>query len=92
MTSDPRKEDPPKKRGITTLLQALPSRQDELYSLVYNHLKAIAHNRVSAEGKAGALEATALVSEAYFKLAGQHGEWRDRRHFYGVAARPCGGS
>jgi RNA polymerase sigma factor (TIGR02999 family) len=33
------------------------------------------------------LRATALVHEAYIRMAGAGGEWRDRVHFYAVAAR-----
>jgi RNA polymerase sigma factor (TIGR02999 family) len=76
----------PENSGLTDLLQSLPSRQDELYELVYNHLKAIASNRLAMENRDQALETTALVNEAYLKLARQKSAWRDRRHFYGVAA------
>ena len=72
--------------NLTQLLQSLPTRQDELYELVYNHLKAIARNRLSAENREKSLQTTALVNEAYMKLASQNSSWRDRRHFYGVAA------
>lgn len=71
---------------VTQLLQSLPQRQDELYEFVYTHLKAIARNRLSAESRDKSLQTTALVNEAYMKLARQNSEWRDRRHFYGVAA------
>lgn len=71
---------------LTRMLQSLPSRQDELYEFVYSHLKAIAHNRLSAENRNSSLQTTALVNEAYMRLARQNSEWRDRKHFYGVAA------
>lgn len=79
-------EDESVKDDVTQLLQSLPQRQDELYEFVYNHLKAIARNRLSAENRDKSLQTTALVNEAYMKLARQNSEWRDRRHFYGVAA------
>ena len=71
--------------SVTELLHSLPDRQNELYDLVYDHLKAIAQNRIAGEWN-GELQATALVNEAYLKLARQNSSWRDRRHFYGVAA------
>lgn len=71
---------------VTQLLQALPKRQDELYEFVYSHLKVIARNRLASENRKQSLETTALVHEAYLKLARQNSSWRDRRHFYGVAA------
>lgn len=73
-------------KPVTQMLHALPSRQDELYEFVYNHLKAIARNRLTGENHEKTLQTTALVNEAYMKLANQNSAWRDRRHFYGVAA------
>ncbi|MEO1614651.1 MAG: ECF-type sigma factor [Planctomycetota bacterium] len=75
-----------KKGTVTSLLEALPQEHNQLYELVYEHLKAIAHNRISAQDRANALDTTALVNEAYLKLARRTNGWRDRRHFYGVAA------
>ena len=71
---------------LTQLLQALPNRQDELYEFVYNHLKAIARNRLAGENREKSLQTTDLVNEAYMRLSRQTTSWRDRRHFYGVAA------
>ena len=72
--------------NLTELLQVLPRRQDELYDFVYSHLKAIARNRLSNENREKALQTTDLVNEAYLRLSKQNTSWRDRRHFYGVAA------
>ena len=71
---------------LTQLLQSLPERQDELYEFVYNHLKAIARNRLAGENREKSLHTTDLVNEAYVRLSRQATSWRDRRHFYGVAA------
>ena len=49
---------------LTQLLNAQPSRQDELYEFVYNHLKAIARNRLAGENRQKSLETTDLVNEA----------------------------
>ncbi|MGH7484396.1 MAG: ECF-type sigma factor, partial [bacterium] len=59
----------------------------DLYEKVYHQLKALAH-RVRA-GRAGeTLNTTALVNEAYLKLAGgQSQSWTDAGHFFAVAAR-----
>jgi len=78
-------ENEPEKEGVTELLRSLPEKQDELYELVYGHLKAIARNRLYGENREKGLQTTALVNEAYFKLMKQESAWRDRRHFYGVA-------
>lgn len=58
-----------------------------LYERVYDQLKALAR-RVRA-GRAGeTLNTTALVNEAWLKLAaGQGVWWKDREHFFAVAAR-----
>lgn len=80
------RENESEREDVTRLLQALPSQQDELYGFVYSHLKAIAHNRLSVENREKSLQTTALVNEAYLKLARQNCRWRDRKHFYGVAA------
>ncbi|MFK7766317.1 MAG: ECF-type sigma factor [Mariniblastus sp.] len=83
---DSKDNDNSAQEDLTRLLQALPVRQEELYEFVYSHLKAIARNRLSGERRDKSLNTTALVNEAYLKLASQHSEWRDRKHFYGVAA------
>jgi RNA polymerase sigma factor (TIGR02999 family) len=33
------------------------------------------------------LQTTALVHEAYLKLLGQHSDWQNRAHFFGIAAQ-----
>jgi RNA polymerase sigma factor (TIGR02999 family) len=64
-----------------------PESADRLYERAYDQLKALAH-RVRA-GRAGeTLSTTALVNEAWLKLAnGREAAWRDRAHFFAVAAR-----
>jgi len=60
---------------------------DRLYERVYGELKLLAR-RVRA-GRAGeTLNTTALVNEAYLKLArGRGAAWKDRAHFFAIAAR-----
>ena len=74
------------KAGVTDLLQSLPNRENQLYELVYGNLRAIANNRLAAEHNSKTLDTTELVNEAYLKLVQQKCTWRDRRHFFGVAA------
>ncbi len=59
---------------------------DRLFDLVYEHLKHRAHHQLG--GSSPTLNTTALVHEAYLKLAkGSSVEWKDRQHFFRVAAR-----
>lgn len=61
---------------------------DRLFPLVYAQLRAIAHNRLAAERADHTLNTTALVHETYVKLVDQKRvRWRDRAHFFAVAAR-----
>ena len=59
---------------------------DELIPLVYNELRALAAALVHQNGWDGSIAPTALVHEAYLKLVGESGEWKDRAHFFNVAA------
>ena len=59
---------------------------DQLVTHAYHELRAIAHARLAARG-GGTLSTTALVHEAYLKLADQsQAGWRNRSHFYAVAS------
>ena len=61
---------------------------DKLFPLVHQELRRIAQRQMSHERPGHTLQATALVNEAYLKLAGNEGfEWRDRAHFYAVCAQ-----
>jgi len=60
---------------------------DELVAVAYEELRAIAHARLAWRGAGGTLSTTALVHEAYLKLADQSSsKWRDRAHFFAVAS------
>ena len=60
---------------------------DDLVATAYGELRAIAHARLAWRGAGGTLSTTALVHEAYLKLAGQSpSKWRDRGHFFAVAS------
>jgi RNA polymerase sigma factor (TIGR02999 family) len=61
---------------------------DELVATVYRDLRQIAHHHLRRERRGHTLNTTALVNEAYVKLAAfNHVVWRDRAHFLAVAAR-----
>ena len=77
---------------LTELLAGLdladPSQAAELLDLVYVELRAIAARRMRRERDAHTLQPTALVHEAYLRLAaGRPITWEGRAHFFRVAAR-----
>jgi RNA polymerase sigma factor (TIGR02999 family) len=60
----------------------------ELTPLVYEELRRLAHRQMGAERSDHTLQTTALVNEAYLRLADQtHPGWQNRAHFFAVAAR-----
>ncbi|CAN5178655.1 hypothetical protein BH09GEM1_BH09GEM1_40870 [soil metagenome] len=60
---------------------------DRLIPDVYDELREIAHRHLARVGDGASLQTTALVHEAYLKLASnEHGHWSDRAHFLAVAA------
>ncbi len=62
--------------------------RDELIPLVYTELRAIARRQLSHERADHTLNPTALVHEAYMKLAKlDRLEWQNRAHFFAIAAR-----
>jgi RNA polymerase sigma factor (TIGR02999 family) len=77
---------------LTSLLQRLESGDrhaiDEVIPLVYGELKKLARGHLRREVKAVSLETTALVHEAFLRLAkGRHPSYENRAHFYGIASR-----
>lgn len=79
-------------KQITGLLQAASHGDRDAYDavvpLVYDALRGIAGARMRAERGDHTLTPTALVHEAYLKLANiDRIEWQNRAHFYAVAAR-----
>lgn len=66
---------------------------DQLTPLVYEDLRRLAHHYISGQRPDHTLQATALVNEAFLRLADQTDpNWQDRAHFFAVAARAKGGS
>jgi RNA polymerase sigma factor (TIGR02999 family) len=60
----------------------------ELTPLVYEELRRLAHRQMSTERTDHTLQTTALVNEAYLRLADKtNPNWQNRAHFLAVAAR-----
>ena len=60
---------------------------DQLMPLVYDQLRGVAHKRLEGERTGHTLQTTALVHEAYARLADAQLTWEDRAHFFALAAR-----
>ena len=75
----------------TTLLEEARSGEpvlDDLMPLIYDELRRLARTQRRRLGPHKLLNTTALVHEAYLKLAGRENTiWEDRRHFFRIAAR-----
>ena len=79
------------KTDLTGLLRAWsagdPEAGDKLIPLVYKELRHQAARYLSRERSNHTLRPTALVNEAYLRLARQRSVvWQDRAQFFGVAA------
>jgi RNA polymerase sigma factor (TIGR02999 family) len=60
---------------------------DALMPLVYTELRRLAHYYLQRERGDHTLQSTALVHEAYLRLAGNEPpQWQNRAHFFGIAA------
>lgn len=84
------------KSEITQLLKQLDSEDekkdsetyDQLFELVYDQLKKIAHTHLEKEYSGHEYSKTALVHEVYLKMINQDQiEASDRSHFYAIASR-----
>ena len=61
---------------------------DRLTPLVYDEIRRIAHRYVQRERDGHTLQTTALVNEAYLRLASrQQIDWQNRAHFFAVTAQ-----
>ena len=60
---------------------------EDVAPMVYDELRRVAAAYMRRERPGQTLQATALVHEAYLRLAGVGTPWNDRRHFVGIAAR-----
>lgn len=79
---------------VTRLLSAIekgePQAAEQLLPLVYSELRALAARRLGSERPGQTLQATALVHEAYMRLAagpdGAAPRWDHAGHFFAAAA------
>jgi RNA polymerase sigma factor (TIGR02999 family) len=77
---------------VTALLRAW-SRGDEearekVIPLIYRELRLRAHRQMGHERPGHTLQTTALINEAYLRLAGAAPvDWEGRNHFFAIAAR-----
>jgi len=82
---------PPPGRATRSLLAAArgqPGSADELFALVYGELRQLAASALGGERAGHTLQPTALVHEAWMRLAGTDpSAWQGRAHFFGAAAR-----
>lgn len=64
-----------------------PMAAEELLPLVYEELRRLAAQRMAKEMSGQTLQPTALVHEAWLRLAGhQPAQFQNRAHFFGAAA------
>ena len=76
---------------VTHILEALahgdPTAAEELLPLVYQELRKLAAQKMANEARGQTLQPTALVHEAWLRVAGSNRQqWRGRSHFFGAAA------
>ena len=82
----------PDRHEVTQLLidwrggdEGVPAR---LMPFVYEELRRLARGYLQRERSDHTLQATALVHEAYLRMVDdKQTTWKDRAHFYGIAAR-----
>lgn len=77
---------------VTRLLDDInagrPGAREELVPVVYDELRILAESYMRKERPGHTLQPTALVNEAWMKLADQtRVEWKGRAHFFGIAAQ-----
>ena len=76
---------------VTQLLKAMgsgdPQAAQDLLPLVYAELHRLAKSYMRRERPGHTLQATALINEAYLRLAGEEIDWKNRAHFIGLSAQ-----
>ena len=82
----------PRPHEITELLHRWRSgdarASDALMPLIYDELRRLARGYMRGERHGHTLQTTALINEAYLRLAGQRRiDWRSRAQFFGIAAQ-----
>jgi RNA polymerase sigma factor (TIGR02999 family) len=74
-------------RLLEQVNSGVPGAFDSLVTLVYGELRRMAGGLMRAQRPDHTLQPTALVNEAYMRLAGGESRWDGRAHFFGAAAR-----
>jgi len=87
-----RQENQSPRSEVTTLLHAWSRGEqtafDKLGPIIYAELRRLARHYMSRERRDHTLQPTALVHEAYMRLADlQHLHWKNRIHFYAISAQ-----
>lgn len=81
----------PSSKGITAILATLGAGDQEalksLIPLVYDELRRLARYHLNRERSDHTLQSTALVNEAYMRLAGQELRIQNRAHFFAIASQ-----
>lgn len=85
-------KEPGSSAEITQLLQEWQNGSrdafDRLVPLVYEELRGLASRQLAREWRHDRPHTTAVVSEAYVRLFGQHQvDWQNRGHFFAIAAK-----
>jgi len=81
------RESSPVTRLLIRWREGDPQALEDLMPLVYDELRRLAHHYLQRERPEHTLQSTALVHEAYLRLAGQNPpQWQNRAHFFGIAA------
>jgi len=73
--------------ALAMLRRGAPEGMERLIPLVYAELRRVAHYQLAAEPAGHTLSTTALVHEAYLRLAEQNSNWTTRGQFFGIASR-----
>jgi len=75
-------------RILDQIQQGEPHAAEQLLSLVYDELRALAAHKLAQEKPGQTLQATALVHEAYLRLVDveRAQQWDSRGHFFAAAA------
>src|SRR3954470_20657648 len=75
-------------RILSAIEQGEPRTAEELLPLVYDELRKLAGQKLAQEKPGQTLQATALVHEAYLRLAegGEARYWNSRGHFFAACA------
>jgi len=75
---------------VTRILNAIEKGDaratEELLPLVYDELRRLAGHKMANEAAGHTLQPTALVHEAWLRLAGSDRPWENRGHFFAAAA------